>query len=322
MKLYTPSMIKVLINGLGLARTIYSRNSAHEAAVISELEDYLNSLGYTLEGDVRKRILAYTRGSAITNHVFAQTRGEKVSREETMNSVYMGAFTPIADDIMDSTGMTFEEVMNAEVDSGELALFQYLLEKATQLRKLNPAFDEYFVKAHVAQDNSVQQVQPERLSEGQLEKISFEKGGYYNLWWRTLLNHPLRDGEEDAIYLLGGILQLSNDSFDVYKDYHSGQQTLVTNHLDFHQIEERYLSMTSDFRDLHFKMDYPSKYLKNSFTTWSIITAQGLVAIRHYKKLQGNSPKLQVEKYDRKTLITDMQTVPNMIRNGFVIREL
>lgn len=47
--------------------------------------------------------------------------------------------------------------------------------------------------------------------------------------YRSVLGTPLISGEEDAIYLLGSILQLANDMFDVYKDFKNGQQTVFTN---------------------------------------------------------------------------------------------
>ncbi|NVK04042.1 MAG: hypothetical protein HWD92_04440 [Flavobacteriia bacterium] len=317
MKRFSPNWIQVFIRGLVLHGAIFKGNEKYVSTVVDDLENHLASLGLGLDESLKKRITKYTVGSAICSHIHGLVRQESPTDEELLRGAYMGVYTPIVDDIMDATGQSFTELQASEKVDAEHAIFRYILSKMDAWRKEREEYNRFFITAHDAQDWSMKQVGEERLSKEELEKITLEKGGTSNLWWRTILEHPLREGEEEVVYLIGAILQLSNDSFDVRKDYLNGHQTLVTQSMDFHEIENRYLAMTSRLKELYFQMDYSDKGLKQSFTTWSIIIVQGLIAIRKYKKLQGKAPKLEVEKYDRKTLITDMQSIPNMIRNGY-----
>lgn len=317
MKRFTPTWIQVFARGLALQKAIFKGNEPFVQKVVSDLENHLSQNGFTLSDSLKKRITKYTVGSAICSHIHGLARQQPPTDEELLRGAYMGVYTPIVDDIMDATGQSFAELQTSEKVDAEHAIFRYILSKIDVWRKESEEYNRYFLTAHDAQDWSMKQVGEERLSTVELEKITLEKGGTSNLWWRTILENPIEKGEEEVVYLIGAILQLSNDSFDVRKDYLNGHQTLVTQSLDFHEIEKRYLAMTSRLKELYFQMDYSDKGLKQSFTTWSIIIVQGLIAIRKYKKLQGKAPKLEVEKYDRKTLITDMQSIPNMIRNGY-----
>ena len=59
------------------------------------------------------------------------------------------------------------------------------------------------------------------LSTEMIKDITIRKGAESLLYYRTAFNHPPRNGEEKMLYCLGGLMQLSNDIFDVYKDYKS-----------------------------------------------------------------------------------------------------
>ena len=66
------------------------------------------------------------------------------------------------------------------------------------------------------------------LSYEVMKDITIRKGAESLLYYRTAFEHPLKNGEEKMLYCLGGLMQLSNDIFDVYKDQKAGVGTLVT----------------------------------------------------------------------------------------------
>jgi hypothetical protein len=290
-------------------------NRRRTSKLLASLNRVGAEFGFALDEVTKKRIHFYTAQSAITNHWFCMLRGKKPTPHEIENALLLGAFTPIADDLMDESGQTFEQLENQESKATTAhILFRYLLERLKPLRDTNPAA-RYFTKAHHAQNQSLLQLQKEPLDLDILERITFDKGGYYTTLYRFVLNHPAQPGEEAAIYNLGAMLQLLNDLFDVHKDYHNGVQTLVTRTANIHAVAEKLKALEAQFRHQFCALNYPQKNKKRAYRAIMAIVARGHVALAHYKKLQGTAQQLNIGAYPRKALIVDMEKLGNIGRN-------
>lgn len=309
-------MIEALKAFFGLAWVILKVNSHNTQKLFKELNTVLLPLGFELSEAHKKRIAFYTAQSAITNHWFSLLRGKKPNATEVQNALYLGAFTPIADDLMDGQNITFETLLaQKNTTSADAVLFSYLYKKLALLLTQNALFQEYFQKAHLAQNESLKQLQKEPLSFKELRDISFNKGGFYTTLYRMVLQNNPVVGEEDAIYTLGAIMQLLNDLFDVHKDYHNGVQTLATNWRDISLLRKELLALEQKFITQYLALDYPEKAKRKSLASVLAIVTRGHVALDFYQNLQGNAAQLEIASYTRKQLIVDMEKAGNILRN-------
>ena len=309
-------MLRTFVAFVKLAQVILISNKLKTNKLFSELNQELSKFGFELSEAQRKRIFFYTAQSAITNHWFSQLRGFKPTASEAKNAIYLGAFTPIADDLMDGQNITFEALLaQKKTDTSDAVLFAYLYDKLQASFIGNPQFESYFVKAHEAQNESLKQLCKTKLTTDQLKLISYNKGGFYTLLYRMVLSNKPVPNEEEAIYTLGAIMQLLNDLFDMHKDYHNKSQTLVTSTADLAFVKSQLEELEHKFISLYRNLDYPKSHIRNSLSSIMAIVTRGHVALIYYQKLQGTKEKLPIENYERKDLIVDMEKPKNIWRN-------
>lgn len=88
--------------------------------------------------------------------------------------------------------------------------------------------------------------------------------------------HPLLAGEEEAIYQLGYLLQLTNDVFDVHKDFLNKQQTLVTNASDIRLLFDEYKQGWKEVTTKFFNLKYDQKNITKFLLQVSTILARAI----------------------------------------------
>ena len=309
-------MIRAFFSFVRLAKVILLTNKKKTNQLYIELNEVLKPYGYNLTDNQKKRIWFYTAQSAITNHWFSQLREFSPTAAEVKNALYLGAFNPIADDLMDENKITFEELKNIDIESSSNAiLYQYLYNKLRPLQLNNKLFNAYFKKAHLAQNESLKQLDRKLLTNDELKEISCNKGGFYTMLYRTILENKPVAGEEEAIYTLGSILQLLNDLFDLHKDFHNSVQTLATNTADIHFMRSELENLEFTFKEQFLALEYPKSAIRKSYTSIMAIVTRGHVALDYYEKLQGDDSNLKIEEYERKPLIVDMEKPKNIWLN-------
>ena len=115
------------------------------------------------------------------------------------------------------------------------------------------------------------------------------------------------------LYNLGGLMQLSNDIFDVYKDHQSGVSTLATTTTKIRELRFHYSALLQTGKEAAFKSGYPKKKVRKFMGIISIgIFSRCYVCLDQLEKNEKKSgnvfdPKL----YQRKDLICDMDTAAN-----------
>lgn len=295
---------------------IFVLNRFRTNRLLKELKRQCQSKGLALSREQLKRIRFYTMQSCITNSWFGALSGWETSSKEIRRALYVGAVTPVLDDLTDTAGYRFEEMLEkieniAVGGSTSIFLLKYLYEKTT--KDADKTLLDYLGKALEAQDESLQQLQAARLPPEKLQAIAFAKGGYFTLFYRSILRAPLIEGEEEAIYLLGGLLQLANDLFDVYKDSRQGQQTLYTNASDLEALSASYKSLIKKMIAQFLALDYPFKQKKKALTEILIVLSRGVVCMNQLLDCQKKTNNVfDLEKYSREELICDMEKWANI----------
>jgi len=167
---------------------------------------------------------------------------------------------------------------------------------------------------HQAQKDSKKQFDSSTSIEDILD-ITKRKGGHTLLMCRHYINEPSNLQIDECWYTLGGLIQMTNDLFDTYKDTMSGIDTFATKIKNIESIntiyQEQAALLLSNIKILPF-----DKVKKTAFAiNMSIIPAFGQIAINQLKQLPLNSNTLPNFKgVNRKDLIIDMEKSINIIR--------
>ncbi len=303
-----------------LAYKIYWLNKIYTNRLFKELNKIPTIENSYLSKNLRKRIMFYTSQCYMSASWTCALRGEQLTQREKKNVIYLGAITPILDDLTDTLKLTSTEISyllknKKGEERPELKIARYLYEQLLSMH--NKSFNDVFQEALIAQDASLQQLEERSLNENELKKIALDKGGMFTLLYRTVLETPLKKGEKDALITLGYVLQQINDMFDIYKDYINKQQTLFTNSKN---ITINYFDYKSNLSKLIFqfeKLDFEKKNIEKCLVEISTITSRGMVCLNQLLTLQKNESEFDIKKYTRKQLICDMEKVNNIKKSLF-----
>ncbi len=285
-------------------------NKRRTKRLFTKLEIELAKQNLVLGVDHKKRIASYTNQIAITNHWFSLLRNKKPDKSEIENALYLGALTPIVDDLMDGGNITYEELKSSVLHTPEQVMFAFLFGKTQHF--LNGNY--YWERSIVAQNESLKQLRNAPLPLEELKQISFDKGGFFTLLYRVVLHHRLIDREEEALFTLGSMLQLLNDLFDIYKDNKNSAQTIATSTRDINLVKRELTLLEDKFCKQYLALAYPPEAKRKSLSSILSIVARGHVALEYYKSLQGNKPQLDIERYSRKELVVDMEKPINILK--------
>jgi len=301
---------------LSMALRVYWSNRKETLKLISEINQMLKDKGYELSNQQIERIEFYTIQSCITNQWFSILRGKRPDTEEKLLALHVGAITPLLDDYTDDMKGTSEElfeVLNRTKEHGDsleltIGYLYHLIQKNSDEK-----FHAYINKTLESQVASLSQNERKSLSERELKNITNKKGGTSTLLYRKILKYPLKEGEEEAIFNLGYLLQLTNDMFDIYEDYHNSQQTLFTSSPGLKPILQDYQKLYKEMSIQFLDLDYDSYRIKRMLLEISAVISRGLVCSKQLLTLQEKrGGELEIDKLSRKDLICDMEKPSNI----------
>jgi hypothetical protein len=255
---------------------------------------------------------------AMLGEAICALRGSSMTAHERMASSCQGGMTGIFDDFFDEEGLTDQQVLE-------------LIEK-TELPADSPASHRLFVsfhnlaKKHMAVPERMRAYWPgvfdgqaaSRRQEGppltvhELREIMQLKGGTSLRFFRSAFG-PCSEAEDRFLYALGGMVQFTNDIFDVYKDREAGVQTMVTTTSHISALREELLktllSMYQAFR--------ASGINRGRLIACTRILSMGtfcraMVCLEQLEKTEGSHGGLfNPAACTRKELICDMELWPN-----------
>jgi len=275
-----------------------------------------------------KKIKSYYGVSvaAILGEGFCLLRGRKMSDTERTQLTYLGALTGLFDDFFDKKNTPedhIKEMFNNPNEklarnSHEL-LFIRLYLKAL-IGNNTSLIKEYANKVFEAQILSKKQKNPE-LDRDTIKSITIQKGGMSILFYRCVFEDEITDKEYDMLYHLGGLGQLENDLFDVYKDYQEQIRTLATTEQKISKLRSIYVTLMNEVFDLLLQTDFEKRDQNKFFNLISLISCRGLVCLDFLKKTEKlSNGSFDIPSYERKDLVCDMDKLSNQLKlfNYFV----
>jgi hypothetical protein len=260
---------------------------------------------------------------AILGEAFCALRGKEMTDKERMACSCQGAMTGLGDDFFDKQRLS-EEALKDFIQKPELfygntaseKLFLHFYKTALTNAPKPEQMQQQVYRVYHAQLLSRQQAQP-GLSYEVMKDITLRKGAESLLYYRTAFEHPFTKGEEKMLYCMGGLMQLSNDIFDVYKDHKNGISTLVTKANKIKELRFTYSALLQLGTEAAYKTGYPKSDIKKFLDIISIgIFSRCYVCLDQLQKNEKRSGNVfDPGSYQRKDLVCDMDTAGNKWRS-------
>jgi len=299
----------------------YYRPASLSSNLIEKLQDCLSAQGLSLCRDDLKRISYYIVLNRIMISSFAILRGERLTTREKYLGSLMGAFTPVYDDLMDDDFFTHEETRAfmqgdiSDTNSSKQWLIAFLYDEISSIHPSIDLFDRYFDQAGIAQDRSINEQKDRTTSLEATRDITYQKGGNFCLLFRSGLFHDWLEGEESALYLLGGMTQYVDDIFDLQKDVTDSTYTIPAKILSVDNIRADYKRSISRCYNAFLETAYKKSNIKKFWSIQYLTLSRGFVAMDHFS----NSPVIEsiemITSLDRQMLVVDMEKIQNVWKN-------
>jgi len=279
-----------------------------------------NNDGSLLEQDFNKIKNYYGLGSVVlVGEAIAGLHGHELSVQERKALTYISAITGLYDDFFDKSIPNLQRIkllseVSQTVDdlNTHEALFRELLKTALQNIADVETSKVFAAEVYKNQVESLKQKNT-GLSWEELLEISLQKGGASLLLYRSTLSTEISEEEKQALFLIGGQLQVCNDVFDVVKDLKEGIQTLGTEAKTIQQLRELVEGIDIQNRLVIEKLDLPNTSYFNSRIKF--VTSQTYVALDFYEKATLTTQEgFKVREYDPKEVTLAMDRPVNFLK--------
>lgn len=283
---------------------------------------YLQYKQELLPATLKKIHNYYCLGVPATCAIYAGIYGKKLTTDQRKLATLAGILTPLIDNFTDHQTLSAEaldRLTTAPERFHPLTLEEAIVKDILCILLQKVSSPHGFLKALKdtiqAQHRSALQMQPETALEKLLE-ISTSKGGYSHIFFHYLIEEIPTQETIDTLYQMGGMLQLSNDIFDVYKDHQEGIATYANRCPDYTLFEQEYLRGCRKYCKMARSLPYPAPGIQLFTSFFGGVMGRGLVALQMLKKLQQQTgcAALPLDQLQRSQLICDMEKPGNKLQ--------
>lgn len=307
-----------------IAKDIQTQKQFIERTLAVDIEKSKQTNDNTLdEQDFRKITQYYGLAvPAILGEAFCRLRGSKMSEKERLATTYLGALTGLFDDFFDKKDSSEKHILELVTNPKEAnckneneKLIVYFYQKALENCKHPVAVQQAALKVFDAQKQSKKQ-KISHISFDEIKQITSYKGGTSLQFYRSAFGEITDETEKELLYRLGGLGQLENDLFDVFKDNKDNIGTLVTTAVSIKRLEEIYISEYNEVLNLISKTKYKEKNKQRFQKMVSLVFSRGLVCLNQLKKTEKTTNNRFVPAaYTCQQLICDMEKPCNVLRS-------
>ena len=313
--LQTPGILSALISQVKKQQQFINKNL--DAALTQARNEQDGSLD---EKDFKKITHYYGLAvPAILGEQICALRGTKMTLQERKALTFQGAMTGLGDDFFDKQGTAAETVKafieHPEKFSGQTSserLFLSFYKKSLDYAHDPELVKTYLRKVFAAQVESKKQAKP-GLSQEEILNITLNKGGVSVLFYRAAMSHPFRNGEEEALYKIGGLMQFGNDVFDMYNDRNENIHTLLTTTKQIDETRNMFLSVMHKAFDSAYLADFPRKNVKKFLRLISMsLCSRCFVCFDQLEKKEAATDNIFFPAlYSRNDLVCDLDKTSN-----------
>jgi hypothetical protein len=273
--------------------------------------------GKTLDKIVKR----YSIQQHFINDSFSCLYGRNNNADEKERNLLYFIMVSVYDDFFDDKTLTNEQIDSIFYHPDEYSAKTFF-EKVfiyTHTRLLNEVADrvQYFKDfegLHIAQKDSLEQFNP-KVNDETLLSITTRKGGFCLLMCRHYLDTPYLPEADASWYALGGVIQLTNDLYDIYKDLQEEIITLAIRAKQHEAIYVLYHKHAQALNETIRKLPVTQARKMDLSIILNVIAAFGYVALDNLKRLQADNTCLPAfETLARKELIIDMEKNANRFK--------
>ena len=259
--------------------------------------------------------------SAIIGEIHCTLHRKEMTTTERRAGTFMGACSVLFDDFFDNSNLTDEYItqlinkpndIEPGNDSVKLAIQLYgkLLEGVQHPESIQEALNAVFKE----QVRSKKQKNSD-LAEEEIKDINFAKGGSAFLLYRKAFGEISTHSEVKFYHILGAMMQLENDIFDVYKDRQEGIKTLVTACHDIKPVRNLYLYLINELFEGAQQLPVNPKAVAKAMRVLMLVICRGLVCLDQLEDLQkSTNNRFELMTYSRSELICDMEKPTNFMK--------
>lgn len=247
--------------------------------------------------------------------------GQKLSEDEHRRILLMSTFMPLFDDLYDEHILDHQQI-NALVTAPERytpvhttdwlakALYLELLRTSPQPQRLL----EHLLAGSFWEKESQQQ-QDEAISEDRLYHITYNKSYFGIILFCVVLDHYPSGELLSILYPASGLMQLTNDAFDVWKDVHKGVYTLPNLYRNYAQLQEQFLAEIANINDQLSQLPYAVPAKQDYAITLHALNAMGWMSLEQLKReTAGIAGIEELKGLSRKQLVCDMDSLLQYIK--------
>jgi len=291
--------------------------------------EYLHTVEIKFNGKfdqktLEKVVKRYSIQQHFINDSFSSLYGRTNNANEKERNLLYFIMVSVYDDFFDDKTLTLEQIDTIFYHPDEYSA-ETFFEKVfiyTHTRLLNDVEDraQYFKDfegLHIAQKDSLEQFNP-AVSDEALLSITTRKGGFCLLMCRHYLDTPYLKEADASWYALGGVIQLTNDLYDIYKDMQEGIITLAIRAKQYEVIYALYHKHAEALNESLRKLPVSNSRKTDLSIILNVIAAFGYVALDNLARLQANNSNNSIlpvfETLARKELIIDMEKNTNRFK--------
>lgn len=250
-----------------------------------------------------------------------QLTGKQLQENEHKRIILLSVFMPLVDDLYDDQLLNHEQIISlvtapeayTPVNSSDRVVKSLYLE----LLGLTPSrelFIAYLQEGCKWENESLKQLS-ENITEEELYRITYNKSYYSLLLFYAILDHYPSQEIHQVLYPAAGLMQLTNDAFDVWKDVHNGLYTLPNLYRNFEQLQQLFLSEIASINLQLSRLPYPVKARQNYAITIHALNAMGWMSLEQLKAVTiGVSTIEELKALSRQELVCDMDNLRQYIK--------
>ncbi|MCS3798014.1 class 1 isoprenoid biosynthesis enzyme [Niastella sp. OAS944] len=242
--------------------------------------------------------------------------GKKLSAEENKRIVLLSVFGPLFDDLFDDKILDHEQITSlvtnpttyvALKDTDRLVVKLYL----EILRNLpgKDLFIEQLQAVACWQKESLKQLN-ENIAEDELYQVTYNKSYFAVLLYCAVLDDYPNEKVREILFPIAGLMQLTNDAFDVYKDVNNGVYTLPILYRNYEKLQQNFMNEVARINNLLWQLPASKKAKQNYAITIHSLHAMGWMALEQLKQVTTGIPTVaDLRTLSRKALVCDMDSL-------------
>lgn len=251
----------------------------------------------------------------VCNNIYELT-GHRLTAQEHKSILLLSIFCPLFDDLFDDHLLEYAQIKSLINDPENYTPFDTtdrivhcLYLQLLQLVPRPQQFKELLQQVGYWEQESLKQYN-NAIGEEELMEITYQKSFYSVLFCCSVLKH-LPDTTFNKIILpLSGLMQLTNDCFDVWKDGQQGLYTIPNRYRDYRKLEALFLSEVSSINTQVAQLAYLKKNKISFLIRTHTLHAMGWMSLQQLKSV-GDKP---IQELSRKELVCDLDSLQQQIR--------